>query len=174
MVLAVHDAAGGIARAGRIVEVEAYGAGRDPASHAHRGPTPRNASMFGPPGTLYCYRSYGVHTCANVVTGVEGQGEAVLVRALEPVIGTDEMFAVRRAARDERDLASGPGKLCEALGIDLGDDGTDLLAASSRVVLLAGETIVSGKIASGRRIGITRAVELPWRFWVADSPWVSR
>lgn len=174
MVLAVRDSGGEFVRAGRIVEVEAYGAERDPASHAHRGPTPRNRSMFGPPGTLYCYRSYGIHTCANVATGEAGRGEAVLVRALEPIVGTDAMFIARRAARSERDLASGPGKLCEALGIALGDDGTDLLAAASRVTLLEGEPVAGEEVASGRRIGISRAEELPWRYWVADSPWVSR
>lgn len=174
MVLAVRGNGGAIERAGRILEVEAYGADRDPASHAYRGRTQRNASMFGPPGTLYCYRSYGIHTCANVATGAAGRGEAVLLRALEPIAGTDEMFSARRAARRERDLASGPGKLCEALGISLDDDGTDLLGTSSRVALLAGAPVAGGRVASGRRIGISRAAELPWRFWVADSPWVSR
>jgi DNA-3-methyladenine glycosylase len=96
------------------------------------------------------------------------------VRALEPIAGTDEMFSARRAARRERDLASGPGKLCEALGISLEDDGTDLLGTSSRVALLAGAPVAGGEVASGRRIGISRATELPWRFWLADSPWVSR
>ncbi|MGI9577571.1 MAG: DNA-3-methyladenine glycosylase [Microthrixaceae bacterium] len=173
-VLATRDARGLVVRSGRIVEVEAYGAQRDPASHAYRGRTARNASMFGPPGALYCYRSYGIHTCANVATGAKGQGEAVLIRALEPLAGRPEMFEERAVARNELDLASGPGKLCEALGVALHDDGTDLCDVSSRVVLLAAERHQSPEVACGPRIGISKAVDLPWRFWVADSPWVSR
>lgn len=173
-ILTVTDAHGTVVRSGRIVEVEAYGAERDPASHAYRGRTPRNGSMFGPAGTMYCYRSYGIHTCANVSTGAEGQGEAVLIRALEPIVGKTEMFGARSAARVERDLASGPGKLCEALGITLDDDGTDLCCASSRLGLYAPAQSPDVDVLDGERVGISRAVELRWRFWVADSPWVSR
>lgn len=172
-ILAVRDRSGEVLRSGRIVEVEAYGAQRDPASHAHRGPTDRNASMFGPAGTMYCYRSYGIHTCANVATGPEGRGEAVLLRALEPLVGIDDMFGARPAARTARDLASGPGKLCEALGITLDHDGTDLCGQAGSVSLLESRDADGLGVAAGPRVGITKAVELPWRFWVAESPWVS-
>lgn len=161
-------------RSGRIVEVEAYGGGDDPASHAHGGPTPRNAAMFGPPGTLYVYRSYGIHWCANVVTGRAGDGQAVLVRALEPVDGMGRMRAARPAARSDRDLANGPGKLCQALGISGGDDGTDLCDPGSRVRLMTDGVAPPRRPVVTTRVGITRAVERPWRFAVPAHPGVSR
>ena len=112
---------------GRIVEVEAYAGPLDPASHAYRGPTARNATMFGPPGHLYVYFTYGMHFCANAVTGEQGEGQAVLLRALAPLAGIDLMQARRPAARRPSDLASGPAKLCQALGIVRDHDGTDLV-----------------------------------------------
>lgn len=164
-------------RVGRIVEVEAYGGSDDPASHAHRGRTDRNATMFGGPGLLYCYRSYGIHTCANVVTGSEGDGQAVLVRAVEPLGSEVELTAMRSerpAARRTVELANGPGKLCEALGITLDDDGTDLLDPHSRVTLRSDGMAPPHRVASGPRVGISRAVERPWRFWAPAIPYVSR
>jgi len=157
-------------RVGRIVEVEAYGGADDAASHAHRGRTARNSSMFGPPGTLYCYRSYGIHVCANVATGREGDGQAVLVRAVEPVEGIEAMRSARSAsrpgARRDAELANGPGKLCEALGITLAMDGADLCDERSPVRLMVDATPPPLRPQAGTRVGITRAVERPWRFAV--------
>ena len=161
-------------RAGRIVEVEAYRGAEDPASHAHRGPTPRNAVMFGRPGLLYVYRSYGMHWCANVVAGVDGVAEAVLVRAAEPVDGIEEMRAARPRARRDVDLANGPGKLCEALGITGADDGADLCDPGGRIRLLRDGLAPPEVPGSTTRIGITKAVEHPWRFVVPGHPGVSR
>ncbi len=160
-----------------IVEVEAYEGIDDPASHAFRGPTPRTEVMFGPPGRLYVYLSYGVHWCANVVCHPEGVAGAVLLRAVEPVTGIDAMWADRPAARRERDLGSGPGKLCAALGINDEHNGVDMLDPSSPVRLLAAEGPDRGddsEIAVGPRVGITKAVERPWRFGLAASPHLSR
>lgn len=119
--------------AGRIVEVEAYEGARDLASHAFRGQTPRNRSMFGPPGHLYVYRSYGVHWCANLVCGPEGSASALLVRALEPLEGIPAMRRGRPASLADGRLCSGPGRLCASLGIDRGDDGIDLLGDGAGV-----------------------------------------
>jgi DNA-3-methyladenine glycosylase len=161
-------------RVGRIVEVEAYGGERDPASHAFRGPTPRAAIMFGPVGRLYVYRSYGIHWCANVVAhGDEGAG-AVLLRAIEPVRGLAAMRLDRPAARRDEDLGSGPGKLCQALGI-LGEHGdTDLLAPGAPVQLRSDGTPPPERPTVGPRIGISVAVEVPWRFGVPGSRHRSR
>ena len=162
------------ARAGRIVEVEAYQGPDDPASHAFRGPTPRTRTMFGPGGHLYVYFSYGVHWCANVVCGHEGTGTAVLLRALHPLTGVGEMFAARPAARRDRDLCSGPGKLTQALGIGRQHDGADLAAAGGEVRVLDDGTPPPSDPVRTTRVGISVATERPWRWYVAGDPNVSR
>ncbi len=164
-------------RSGRIVEVEAYEGADDPASHAHRGPTPRTGVMFGPPGRLYVYLSYGVHWCANVVCHPDGVAGAVLVRAVEPLAGVAAMWAARPAAKRERDLASGPGKLCQALSITSAHHGVDLLDDTAPVRLTRPDghrAVGDAEVAVGPRIGISRAVERPWRFGLADNPHLSR
>jgi DNA-3-methyladenine glycosylase len=153
---------------GRIVEAEAYDQ-EDPASHGYRGRTPRTASMFGPPGHAYVYRSYGIHWCLNLVCGDIGVPEAVLVRALEPTEGLAQMRA-RRGADDVRALCSGPGKLCQALGITGEHDGLALDMAPFRLR----ERRELPEILTGPRIGLTRAAELSWRYLEAGSPYVSR
>lgn len=158
---------------GRIVEVEAYGGPDDEASHAHRGPTDRNAPMFGPAGTLYVYLIYGIHHCANVVTGTVGDGQAVLIRAVEPVGDRTRMQAVRPAAR-EVDLTNGPGKLCHALGIDRTHSGLHLGTADGSVTLRSGRLNPGESVTATTRIGITRARSRAWRWFVDGNPWVSR
>ncbi|RBY93360.1 DNA-3-methyladenine glycosylase [Blastococcus sp. TF02-8] len=156
----------------RLTEVEAYsGSGIDPAAHSHRGPTPRAAIMFGPPGRLYVYFSYGVHWCANVVVGPEGDGEAVLMRAGDVVVGEELARSRRPAARSPRDLAGGPARLTQALAIGREDLGTDLLDASSPVRLHRGPA--PADVSAGPRVGISVATELPWRFWETGAPSVS-
>lgn len=150
---------GGVTVALRLTEVEAYGGADDPASHAFAGETVRNRTMFGPPGRLYVYRSYGIHWCANVVTGPPGEGAAILLRGGVPVDGVEEM--TRRRGRADH-LTDGPGKLCQALGLDGSHDGLDLLDPSSSVELLAGDP--PGGVEATPRIGISRAVDRPWRF----------
>jgi DNA-3-methyladenine glycosylase len=153
---------------GRIVEVEAYEQG-DPASHGYGGRTARNAAMFGPPGHAYVYRSYGIHWCLNVVCAEEGNAEAVLVRALEPLEGIAEQRR-RRGQQDLRALCSGPGKLCQALGITREHDGLALDEAPFELV----PRDEVPEIVTGTRIGITRATELSWRYALAGSPFLSR
>jgi DNA-3-methyladenine glycosylase len=156
----------------RLTEVEAYaGDGTDPAAHSHRGPTPRAAIMFGPPGRLYVYFSYGVHWCANVVVGPEGHGSAVLLRAGEVVVGEELARARRPAARTARDLAGGPARLTQTLAIGPGDKDADLLSPDSPVRLHRGEP--PAEVSAGPRIGITLAAELPWRFWETGAASVS-
>lgn len=159
------------ARAVRIVEVEAYGGADDPASHAFGGRTRRNASMFGAPGALYVYRSYGVHWCANVVCDAEDHPSAVLLRAGAPVAGVEAM-RVARGGRRDRELCSGPGRLCQALGIDGSHDGVDLLDAASPVRLVAGDG-PPVDIVAAPRVGISRATDRPWRWYLAGEPHVS-
>jgi DNA-3-methyladenine glycosylase len=153
---------------GPIVEVEAYDH-EDPAAHGYRGKTMRNASMFGPPGRAYVYRSYGVHWCLNFVCEEEGVASAVLIRALEPVHGIDVMRE-RRGLDDLRLLCAGPGRLCQALGITGEHDGLPL--DEPPVELLARET--EPDIVVGPRIGITQAADRPWRYGLAGSPFLSR
>ena len=157
---------------GRIVEVEAYAGAADPASHAYRGPTARNAVMFGPPGHLYVYFSYGMHFCANAVTGERREGQAVLLRALAPLTGIDVMHLRRPAARRLTDLTSGPGKLTLALGIDGAQNGVDLVRGPIRI--LDDGTPPPEQPGVSTRIGISRAVELPWRWFVPGDANVSR
>lgn len=160
---------GGVRLAGRIVETEAYRQG-DPAAHCNRGLTPRNRSMFGRPGLAYVYFTYGSCFCMNVVCEPEGAGAGVLLRALEPEEGLEAMAAARGR---ERDLASGPGRLCQAMNIDRALDGVDLLAGGE-LFLEAGEPVPDPLVARTPRIGISRAQDRPWRFAVVDNPHVSR
>jgi len=153
---------------GRIVELEAYDA-EDPAAHGFRGRTPRNASMFGPPGHAYVYRSYGIHWCLNLVCEEEGSAAAVLLRALEPTHGLDEMRR-RRGLDDPRLLAAGPGRLCQALGVTDEHDGLPLDAPPFQLVPPADPP----NVVAGTRIGISVAAELPWRYAEAGSRWLSR
>ncbi len=160
---------GGIARA-RIVEVEAYHQDGDAAAHSYGGPTRRNQVMFGTPGTLYVYLIYGIHYCMNVVAEREGVGAAVLLRALEPLEGIAALRARRPVAR-ERDLANGPGKLCAALGIDLSHNGLDL---TGDTLWLEAGSATTLPIVRSTRIGITKSVDLPWRFHLAGHSCVSK
>lgn len=160
---------------GRLVEVEAYlGEGCDPASHAHPGRRVRNRAMFGPPGRLYAYRSYGIHTCVNVVCEAPGRGAAVLLRALEPIEGLDAMRRARGlpAGAPLRLVAAGPGRLAQAMHISLEDDGRCALGSGLSFRRSGGGGEVT--VERSPRIGITRAAELPYRFCLAGSPWLSR
>jgi DNA-3-methyladenine glycosylase len=160
-------------RIARIVEVEAYRGLEDPASHAYRGPTRRNATMFGPAGRLYVYFTYGMHWCANVVCGPGSAPAAVLLRAAAPVAGLEAMWAARPAARRERDLCSGPAKLCQALGLTGDCDGADLLTGDRGVLLCTDGTPPPDLPAVGPRIGISAAADRPWRWWVPSDSNVS-
>jgi DNA-3-methyladenine glycosylase len=164
-------------RRGRIVEVEAYCGSIDAGSHAFRGPTNRNATMFGPPGMLYVYFTYGMHWCANAVCGDEGVGVAVLLRALAPLDGLDAMRAARGpTARRDRDLCNGPAKLCQALGITGVHDGADLVTGDRGITIEDDGTPPPAVPANGVRIGLAKGKgdEHPWRWWVPDDPHVSR
>jgi DNA-3-methyladenine glycosylase len=161
-------------RSARIIEVEAYAGEQDPGSHAFRGETPRNRVMFGPGGHLYVYFTYGMHWCANAVCGEPGVAGAVLLRAASPLEGVAEMFAARPAARRERDLCSGPAKLCQAFGIDRTFDGADLCTADRGVTVVDDGTPPPAAPGRGVRVGLTSGVEAPWRWWVEGDPNVSR
>jgi len=166
-----HGDAGGV-----IVETEAYH-DSEPACHAFVGVTPRTRTLFGPPGRAYVYRSYGIHVLLNAVCEPEGVGAGVLIRALAPSFGLDAMYARRQlrgaGAVRERDLCSGPGKLTQALGVSLRENGCSLARGPVRIGPRQGDWL-EPRVVLGTRIGISRAVDLPWRFCAADSPYVSR
>ncbi|HEY5024451.1 MAG TPA: DNA-3-methyladenine glycosylase, partial [Acidimicrobiales bacterium] len=161
-------------RVGRIVEVEAYRGSADPASHAFRGPTRRNATMFGRPGLLYVYFTYGMHFCANVVCMPEGTAEAVLLRALAPVSGLDTMRAARPGVDKDVQLSSGPAKLCQAMAITRADDGADLVTGGSGIEVADDGMAPPAAPACSGRVGIRLAADLPWRWWVPGDPNVSK
>ena len=168
----VHQLADDTRLAARIVEVEAYlGDGSDAASHAHRGPTPRARVMFGPPGHFYVYRSMGLHYCVNVVCEPAGRGAAVLLRAGEPLEGEPRMRRLR-GGREGRELMNGPGKLAQALGITLAQNGAGALRGALRLERPARAPAFA--VAVSPRIGITKSANLPYRFFARDSPHVSR
>lgn len=152
----------------RITEVEAYAGAADPGSHAYRGRTRRNAVMFGPAGRLYCYFTYGMHVCCNVVTGPEGEAGAVLLRAGEIIDGLETARA-RRPGSTDRDLARGPARLCRALDVELAHDGCDLETGPVRLVL--GDP--ARDVSSGPRVGLRGAPDRPWRFWITGERSVS-
>lgn len=154
----------------RLTEVEAYDGPNDPGSHAFRGPTPRNQVMFGPPGRLYVYFTYGMHFCANVVCGPDGVPSAVLLRAGEIVDGIET--ARERRDSSDRDLARGPARLCQALGIGREQNTADL--TTGELTLTLGDAVPAERIRTGPRVGLRLAAERPWRFWIEDEPTVSR
>ena len=161
--------------AARIVEVEAYGGPPrgpwpDPAAHSYRGQTPRNAVMFGPPGRLYTYRSHGIHVCANISCGADGQAAAVLLRAALIESGADIARARRGASVRPSDLARGPGNLCAAMGITMAHNGVDVFAADSPVGIRLGG---SDADRSGPRVGVSLAADRHWRLWLPGHPAVS-
>jgi DNA-3-methyladenine glycosylase len=161
-------------RSGRIVETEAYCGAIDPAAHSWRGRTARNATMFGPPGRLYVYFTYGMHWCCNPVCGEEDEGVAVLLRALAPLTGLTAMRAARPRCRHDRDLCRGPARLCQALGIGGAQDGVDLVEGAGGFVLLDDGVAPPAAPGVSTRIGITRAAEAPWRWYVPGDRHVSR
>lgn len=154
----------------RLTEVEAYAGADDPGSHAFRGPTPRNAVMFGPSGRLYVYFTYGMHHCCNVVVGREGVAAAVLLRAGEVVEGLDVARA-RRPHLSDRDLARGPARLCAALGIERTHDGADLSVPP--LTLQVSDPVPDDRVRRGPRVGLRAAADRPWRFWVEGERSVS-
>jgi len=167
----VHDDPRAGRLAGLIVETEAYAGADDPASHAYRGETPRNRVMFGPPGVAYVYFTYGMHHCFNVVCGAVGQPSAVLVRALEPLLGLAAMRR-RRAGVEGARVARGPGSLARAMGLDLRLDGADLTRGPLWIADLPPRRL-GRRIGRGPRVGITRAATFPWRYWLIGSAAVS-
>jgi DNA-3-methyladenine glycosylase len=169
-VLARRLPSGEVVRA-RIVETEAYEP-HDPASHSFRGATRRNASMFGRPGHLYVYFTYGMHWCMNVVTGPAGHGSAVLLRAGEPLEGLPSM-AERRGTDRAQDLCRGPARWAQAFGVDGRDDGADLVRGAD-VWLESGDPVPADRVVAGPRVGIRDGTDLPWRFVVSGSRWASR
>ncbi|GLQ98945.1 DNA-3-methyladenine glycosylase [Dyella mobilis] len=160
-------------RAGRIVEVEAYHGADDPAAHSYRGKTLRNAAMFGPPGHLYVYFTYGMHWCANVVCGETREGFAVLIRALQPVAGVELMHAARPRAKTDRQLCNGPARLAQAMGIAKQQDGVDLVNGEAYALLDDGMPPPDHPVQT-TRIGLSKAADYPWRWYVADSAYISK
>jgi DNA-3-methyladenine glycosylase len=161
-------------RSARLVEVEAYCGALDPGSHAFRGPTKRNATMFGPAGGLYVYFTYGMHWCANAVCGDVDEGLAVLLRAAAPLTGLDEMRTARgSSAKRDRDLCSGPAKLCQAFGLDRAHDGADLVTGDQGVVIVDDGVPPPRRPGNSVRIGLTAGAEHPWRWYVDGDPNVS-
>jgi DNA-3-methyladenine glycosylase len=173
-----HETADGLV-AVELTEVEAYAGRSDPASHAYRGKTKRNAVMFGPPGHAYVYFTYGMHFCVNMVClGEQGSASAVLLRAGAIIAGEDLARARRTRGPGivpSRNLARGPARLCQALAIDRSLDGADVCVAGAPIRMLsgAGNPARSGKIATGPRVGVSSAAEIPWRFWYEGDPTVS-
>lgn len=161
-------------RSGRIVEVEAYCGALDPAAHTFRGKTARNASMFGPPGHLYVYFSYGMHWNCNVVCGGDLAGNGVLIRALQPLTGLERMREARGGTGSDRLLCSGPGRLGQALGIDRGYDGADLVTGSAGICILDDGVAAPAHPIASRRIGISKNIEPLWRWCVPGNSHVSR
>jgi DNA-3-methyladenine glycosylase len=160
-------------RAGRIVEVEAYAGSEDPAAHSFRGRTTRNATMFGEAGHLYVYFTYGMHWGSNAVCGEVGEGTGVLLRAIEPLAGLNDMRQARPAAKRDRDLGSGPGKLSQAFGITRDLDGADLVTADRGISIVFDGTPPPIEPVVGPRIGISKATDFPWRWHVPDHAHVS-
>lgn len=161
-------------RSGRIVEVEAYRGSDDPAAHSFKGKTQRNATMFGPAGHLYVYFSYGMHWCANAVCGDVGVANAVLIRALQPLIGQDLMRESRPKAVRDSQLCSGPARLTQALSITGANDGADLVVGDQGIQILDDRTPPPSAPGISTRIGISKATDLPWRWYVSGNPHVSR
>lgn len=159
---------------GRIVEVEAYGGSGDPASHAYRGRTPRNGAMFGPPGRVYVYLIYGMHWCANLVCLEEGTASAVLIRALCPTQGLEDMRRRRLKARRDRDLCSGPGRLCQALGIDGEYNDCDAVTGDRGLRVYDDGSPPPPNPGQGTRIGISVGIETPWRWTITGDPNLSK
>jgi DNA-3-methyladenine glycosylase len=154
----------------RIVEVEAYCGPVDPGSHTYRGRTPRNATMFGPPGGLYVYFTYGMHFCMNAVCGDEDEGVAVLLRAAVPIRGLAAMRERRPAAKTDRDLCRGPARLTQAFGVDRTFDGADLVTADRGITILDDGTPPPAEPAQSLRIGLSAGADLPWRWYVPGDP----
>jgi DNA-3-methyladenine glycosylase len=160
-------------RAGRIVEVEAYRGADDPAAHSYRGKTPRTEVMFGPPGHMYVYFTYGMHWCGNVVCGPKGAGNAVLIRALQPIAGMDLMYAARPLAKNDWQLCNGPACLTQAMSITKLQNGIDLMGGDAYTLLDDGMPPPVQPVQT-TRIGLTKAADYPWRWYVPESVYVSK